>query len=410
MLIQEMYDARGVVVKQQSDLNDLTIKEGREFTSEEQEQYGKMDVEYQRLTGAIERSKKATAREDEEKRLALANTPAPPDTNQDDDDDPEKRDASAKAKRSKAYCKAFEKYVRSGAKTPELRASTDPQTVGTDADGGFTVPDEWMKELIVELREENVMRQLARTITTSSGTLHWPANSAHGSAAWYSENSSIAVSKETFSEVTLTPYKGARIITISEELLEDSMFDMEAFLREQLVESIGELQETGFVAGDGSSKPSGVAEATVGAATGVTAASATVFTIDELMELYHSIGTKYRKKGVWLMNDTSALIMRKLKDGNGRYLWEDSVQVGQPDRFLGKQVVTAEDMPAATTTNNAVLFGDFKRAYTINDRVGIRIKRLNELYQVNDLIGFKATARTDGKIVESAAVRALTMA
>lgn len=419
-MLQALFDERAKVHEQQKGINDLCLSEKRDFTAEEQEKDAQLEADYLRLSDAIKKVERDQKREAEEVRLAAAKAPAPdsepddpepgPGPGDDEDDAAEQRKKKIEEQRKKTYEREFVKYVRTGEASPELRASTDPQTVGTNADGGYTVADEWMKRLQIALEEENVMRQLAEVITTKSGTLNIPINSAHGAAAWYTEGQTIVVAKETFDNVQLTPIKGARIVTISEELLNDSLFNMSQFLINELSRSLGNLQETGFVAGSGSGEPSGIAHASVGAATGVTAASATAFTIDELMELYHSVATPYRKNGAWLLNDTSALIMRKLKDGNGRYLWQDSVQLGQPDRFLGKQVVTAEDMPAATTTNNAVLFGDFKRAYIIADRVGIRMKRLGELYQVNDLIGFKATARTDGKIREAAAVRALTMA
>jgi HK97 family phage major capsid protein len=232
--------------------------------------------------------------------------------------------------------------------------------------------------------------------------------SAHGVAAWVAENTTIVVAGETFSYKTLSSLKAARIITITRELLQDSLFNLASYIMTELGMSFGRLEEKAFIAGGDTTDPNGIFTA---ATTGVTAASATAITADELINLFHSITAPYRDApGVaWIMKDSTALLVRKLKDGNQQYLWQPGLQAGQPDRLLNRPVYTSSNAPAATAALDAILFGDIK-CYWIADRQGLDLQRLDELYAVADLTGFKGTIRTDGELIDTNGVRVLTMA
>jgi len=140
----------------------------------------------------------------------------------------------------------------------------------------------------------------------------------------------------------------------------------------------------------------------------VTSASATAITADELITLYHSVSEEYRRDGVWLMQDSTVKLIRQLKTGDQQYLWQPGLQAGQPDKILGKTMYTSSNAPEATAALKSVLFG-YTKGFWIVDRVGLAMQRLDELYAVNDLIGFKGTARTDSGLVDTSSVRVITM-
>jgi HK97 family phage major capsid protein len=138
----------------------------------------------------------------------------------------------------------------------------------------------------------------------------------------------------------------------------------------------------------------------------VTAASATAVTADELMDLYYSLKSPYRKKSVWVLNDSTIKAIRKLKDNNGQYLWQPSLTVGTPDTILGRPVKTSAYMPAIAAGAKTIAFGDFSY-YWIADRQGRSFKRLNELFAATGQVGFLASQRVDGKMILAEAVKVL---
>lgn len=141
---------------------------------------------------------------------------------------------------------------------------------------------------------------------------------------------------------------------------------------------------------------------------GVTAASATAITVDEIINLVHALKAPYRKNAKFLMNDATVSLLRKLKDQNGQYLWQPSVQAGTPDRLLGYEIHTSPYVPVAEAGALVIAFSDFKN-YWIGDRAGRTVQRLNELYATNGQIGYVATERVDGKVILPEAIQLLQM-
>ncbi len=150
---------------------------------------------------------------------------------------------------------------------------------------------------------------------------------------------------------------------------------------------------------------------TDGATSGVTAASATAVTFDEMYDLFYSLKESYRRNGTWLMNTTVLSAIRQLKNSSGTnsYIWEASPIAGQPDTILGKNVVISDDCEAMTTGLKPILFGDMSY-YNIAMRQGIQLQRLDELYAANGQVGLKACMRADGELTLSEAVKLITMA
>ena len=154
-----------------------------------------------------------------------------------------------------------------------------------------------------------------------------------------------------------------------------------------------------------SAKPTGILNATGGASDGVTTATANI-TFDDVMDLFYSLKAPYRKKAVWLLNDTTVKALRKLKDNNGNYIWQPSVQAGVPDMILNRPYHTSSYVPEVAAGNKVMAFGDFSY-YWIADRQGRSFKRLNELYAATGQVGFLASQRVDGKLVLAEAVKVL---
>ncbi|WP_346914227.1 phage major capsid protein [Clostridium sp.] len=278
--------------------------------------------------------------------------------------------------------------------------------VGTDSEGGFLAPDEFEKILIESLEEQNIFRQLANIITTSSGDKKIPVVAGKGTASWVDEEGIITESDDSFGQVSIGAYKLATMIKVSEELLNDSVFNLESYIAKEFARRIGAKEEEAFFIGDGTGKPTGIFNATGGAQLGVTAASATAITLDEIMDLFYSLKSPYRKNSVFVMNDATVKAIRKLKDGNGQYIWQPSITAGTPDTILNRPVKTSAYVPTIASSAKSIAFGDFSY-YWVADRQGRAFKRLNELYAATGQVGFMATQRVDGKLILPEAIKVL---
>ena len=299
------------------------------------------------------------------------------------------------------YRSAFWKAMRNKNSFEVLNALQ----IGTDSEGGYLVPDEFEMTLIAALDDENIIRQLATVISTSNGDRKIPVVASHGSASWVDEEGAAVESDEAFGVVNLGAHKLSTMIKVSEELLNDNVFNLERYIAKEFARRIGRSEEDAFVKGNGTGKPTGIF---VSGEVGVTTASATAITIDEIIDLYHSLREPYRKNATFITNDATIKAIRKLKDGSGQYLWQPSITAGQPDTLLNRPVKTSSFVASIAASAKTVAFGDFSY-YWIADRLGRTFQRLNELYAVNGQIGFKATQRVDGKLTLPEAVKILQM-
>ena len=306
---------------------------------------------------------------------------------------------------SDEYKRAFWNAMRS--KTAGYEVLNALQ-VGTDSEGGYLVPDEFERTLVEALQEENIFRTMAKIIQTASGDRKIPVVASKGTASWVDEEGAIPESDDAFGQVSIGAYKLATMIKVSEELLNDSIFNLESYIAREFARRIGAKEEESFFIGNGTGKPTGIFNATGGAELGVTAASATAITVDEIMDLFYSLKSPYRKNAVFVMNDSTVKAIRKLKDGNGQYLWQPSISAGQPDTILNRPVKTSAYVPTIAAGAKTIAFGDFGY-YWIADRQGRSFQRLNELYAATGQVGFKATQRVDGKLILSEAIKVLQM-
>lgn len=363
------------------------------LSAEDAETYERMETEVVALGKEIERLGRQTSLDRE-----LAMPTVDPIVEK-----PAKGGNSKTGRATDEYKKAFWNVMRSKAPHYELLNALQE---GTDSEGGYLVPDEFEHTLVQSLTDANVIRSLCHVIKTSYGDRKIPVVASKGAADWVDEEGTYPLSDDSFSQLTLNAYKVATMIKVSEELLNDSYFDIESYVSDQFGTRIGDAEETAFLTGNGSSKPTGILNDTGGADVGVTTAAAAAVTADELIDLVYSLKAPYRKKAVFVMNDTTVKLIRKLKDGDGQYLWKPSITEGAPDMILGHRVINSSFMPAATSGNKSVAFGDFSY-YWIADRQGRTFKRLNELYATTGQVGFLASQRVDGKLILPEAIKVL---
>ena len=278
---------------------------------------------------------------------------------------------------------------------------------GVDADGGYLVPDEYDSRLITKLTEENVIRRLGHRLSTS-GDHKINIAASTPAAAWIEEGESLTFGDVTFDQIILDAHKLHVAVKVTEELLYDSMFDIENYLFDAFGKALANAEEDAFINGDGNGKPLGILAAAGGAQTGVTTASSTAITADEVINLVYSLKRPYRKNAVFIMNDQTIAAIRKLKDGNGMYMWQPALTAGEPDRLLGYPVHTSQFMPTIAAGAKTIAFGDFSY-YNIGDRGSRSLGELRELFAGNGMVGFLAKERVDGKLVLPEAVQCLQM-
>ena len=307
---------------------------------------------------------------------------------------------------SSEYQKAFWNAMRTRSGEGLDPVIKNALQIGTDTEGGYLVPDEFERTLIEALDEENIFRKLANVISTSSGDRKIPVVASKGTASWIDEEGAIPESDDRFGQLSIGAYKLGTMIKVSEELLNDSVFNLENYIAREFARRIGNKEEDAFFTGDGSGKPTGILAASGGAQIGVTAASATAISIDEILDLFYSLKSPYRNKSVFVMNDATIKAIRKLKDGQGQYIWQPSLQAGTPDTILNRPVYTSSYVPTIAASAKSVIFGDFGY-YWVADRQGRVFKRLNELYAATGQVGFVATQRVDGKLILPEAIKVL---
>ena len=314
---------------------------------------------------------------------------------------PEKTDADEKKGRaSNAYKEDFGRHLRG--RTPIHNVLSE----STDADGGYLVPEELERDIVTGLDAANVVRSLAKVITTQNDR-KIPISVGHSVATWTAENAAFTESNPTFGQKEIDAYKLTDLIRVSVELLQDAAFPLEQYIANEFARAFGIAEEQAFCVGTGSGQPTGIFTAN-GGTVGVTAAANNAVTADELINLVYALKAPYRRNAKFLMNDATISAIRKLKDGNGVYLWQPSLQAGEPDKLLGYDLYTSPYVPTMAAGAFTVAFGDF-RNYWIADRAGRTVQRLNELYATNGQVGFVATERVDGKVILPEGIQLLKM-
>ena len=392
MTITEMRNKRAKLWNTMEGFLDTHRNDMGVLSAEDDSTYSKMERDLDSMTNEIKRMERRDAIEAELNKPV--NTPIT--------ETPEKTAGlTVKSGRaSDAYKEDFDRHLRGKALVHNVLSE------GTDADGGYLVPEEFEHDIVTALEEENVVRSLAKVITTQHER-KIPVATGHSTAQWTAENAAYTESNPTFGQKQIDAFKLTDLCRVSVELLQDSAFDIEDYLMKEFARAFGIAEEEAFCVGTGTNQPTGIFTAN-GGTVGVTAAANNAVTADELISLVYALKSPYRRNAKFLMNDATISAIRKLKDQNGAYLWQPSVQAGQPDRLLGYEIFTSPYVPTMATGALTVAFGDFKN-YWIGDRAGRTVQRLNELYATNGQIGYVATERVDGKVILPEGIQLLKM-
>lgn len=390
MTINEMIQKRAKVWETAKNFVDTHENENGILSAEDNATYSRMEQEIEDLTAAIDREQRAEAREAELSRAV----------NQPLTGRPVQKVEEKTGRASNAYREDFGAHLRG------RRLVHNVLSEGVQADGGYLVPEEFERQIVTGLDEANVVRSLAKVITTSAER-KIPVAAAHSAAQWTAENAAYTESNPTFDQKTIDAFKLTDLVKVSIELLQDSAFDLESYIAGEFARAFGIAEEQAFCVGTGTNQPAGIFTAN-GGTVGVNAAAAAAITADELISLVYALKSPYRRNARFLMNDATISAIRKLKDNNGAYLWQPSLQAGQPDRLLGYELHTSPYVPTMAAGALTVAFGDFKN-YWIADRAGRTVQRLNELYSTNGQVGFVATERVDGKVILPEGIQLLKM-
>lgn len=299
---------------------------------------------------------------------------------------------------SDEYHHAVMNFIRSKAKVV-----TNVLQEQVDADGGYLVPEEWDSRLIDVMEEENIFRSLGTTITTS-GEHKINIAGTKPAAAWIEEGGSLTFGDAKFAQIILDAHKLHVAVKVTEELLYDNVFNLEAYLINQFGKALGNAEEDAFLNGDGAGKPLGIFAKTGGGEVSVT--STAKVASDDVLDLVYSLKRPYRKNASFILNDQTLAALRKLKDGQGNYLWQPSYTAGEPDRLIGYAVRTSPYAPILEAGKPLIAFGDFSY-YNIGDRGTRSFQELRELFAGNGMVGYVAKERVDGKLVLPEAVKIL---
>lgn len=288
------------------------------------------------------------------------------------------------------YTQAFNKYLSARNITDAVAAMTE----GTDADGGYIVPQEYQNTVIAKLNALSATRGLSTVITTMS-TTNIPTEGDAPTFAWIAEEGAYGETKSTFGKVQLGAYKLGGIIKVSRELLQDTNIDFDSYMAGQIARGIDKAEAPAFATGDGSGKPKGyVTGATVGANS--TTAATDAVTADEIIDIFFDLKAEYRERATWRCNDATMKAISKLKGSDGHYL-VGTLADGVTMTIKGRPVVIDNSMADLGAGAKFIVFGDFSY-YQIADRGDMTIQRLDELYAANGYVGFQVTKRVDAKI------------
>lgn len=274
--------------------------------------------------------------------------------------------------------------------TKGRHTSTDSYRLPKYADDKFTKA----------LEQESMFRQIASGIKAYGSACRIFAVDSNDMASFVSEYAPIPIydGKDDFRKIPVDSWKLAIFVKFEEDLVHDANFSFEKYLLKRLVRNFARAETNAFINGTGIDMPTGILCDSKGADVALTTDS---LTYDNLIELYFSVKPEYRSKGVWLMNDETALALRKLKDDGGNYLWNSA-----NDTILGKSVMISEFMPNAESGMKPVAFGDFSY-YWVIDRRAVSMRPIVEGFTINGQIGYLAYELLDGKLIRTEAVKVL---
>lgn len=310
------------------------------------------------------------------------------------------------------YTQAFQAHMRKG----EVQASLNK---GTDADGGYLAPVEWDRTITDKLVKISPMRELATVQTISTAGYTKLFNLGGTTSGWVGETAArTQTNTATFAPLTYNTGEIYANPAATQQILDDAAINLEQWLAGEVQTEFALQEGKAFLGGDGVNKPTGIltyvtggtnaAKHPFGAIKNVNSGAAAAITADGIISLIYSLPSEFRANARFVMNNATQAAVRKLKDGQGNYLWQPSFVAGQPATLAGYPITEVADMPDVAANANAILFGDFKRGYIVIDRTGVRVMR--DPYTNKPYVHFYTTKRVGGGLLNPEPLRALKIA
>ena len=308
--------------------------------------------------------------------------------------------------------KAFGTYLRRG-RDALGDVETKALRIADDVAGGYlNAPDEFVKEILKNVVEMSPVRQVARVTQLSTSGARIPKRTGRPTGQWTEEIEDRSETESAYGQVAIPAHEASAYVDVSQQLLEDAAYDVGSEVAADLAEEFARLEGQAYVAGDGVKKPSGfMVDSTIATiASGGASSFATSNPADVLFDMFHGIPTFYTRNAVWGMNRRTMAIVRKFKDGQGRYLWEPSIANDKPPTLLGKPVIEMPDMDEVGASAKPIIFGDFNLGYRIVDRIQLAMLRDPFTMATKGIVRFHARRRTGGAVVKSEAFKILRIA
>lgn len=329
-------------------------------------------------------------------------------------------DGTAPSAASREYQDKFLAWARKGTDPDGLRSLEIQAGMSTvsDPDGGFLVPEEMDKEIDRLAPASVAMRRLARKVS-GSGDYKRPISTGGATAGWVGEMEGRTETDTPELKLFNPPWSELYALPeVTQNLLDDSAFDISSWLLDELQEVEEEMEGEAFVRGNGVKKPKGFLDYEAvenaswewGKVGYIAGGHASLLNdLDKLFSLQHALKPKYRRNGIWLMNDNTFERIRKFKDGEGNYLWRPGLEDGAPDTLLGKPVEIDDNMDDIGAGKFPIAFADWSRAYLIGDhKAGRRL--LRDPYTKKGWVKFYLTKRVFGGLINHQAVKLLKIA
>jgi HK97 family phage major capsid protein len=324
------------------------------------------------------------------------------------------RDGKSLSREELAHKQAFiGGFIRKGRDNGLSELEQKAMNVSSDPDGGYLVPVDSSGRIITKLYETSPMRQICRVETISAGAMEGPIDDDEAdSGGWVSE---MGTRSETgtpqIGKWKITPEEHYAQPKTTQTLLDDAMWDVEGWLERKIAEKLGRVENSAFVIGNGTGKPRGFTTYANGTArgtvervlSGANGGFAAAKPGDYLIDLVYRLKSGYRQNAQFVMGRLTVAECRKLKDGQNNYLWQPDFTQRQSGSLLGYGITEAEDMPALAAGSLSLAFGDFREAYTVVDRMGIRV--LRDPFTSKPWVKFYTTKRTGGDLVNFEAIK-----
>ena len=391
--LRALYSARMTAVNELR-AHAESIAEGTEPSAEHVATEARMQADVSALTGQIERGlADLEAREaDADLEARMAALPS--------------ADAEApKVERTDAA--EFRSFLLGETASVEFAPEARDLLAGTATDGQELVAPGFHKQLVDLVDEYSNLVSAVQVMNTATGSpLEIPTVSALGAYAVEGEGDAIAEADPQFATVNLSAFKLARLTQVSSELLQDSVFNVGAYVASAAARALALGIDTKIVVGAGTTEPEGILTSA-----SADFASASAITANELIDAFHALSPQYRANASWILNDATVAYIRKITNaGTVDYVWQPGLRAGQPDLLLGKPVIASPDAPTIASDAVVLGFGDWKQAYALRIAGGVRFERSDSYAFANDLSTFKAAVRIDGKAVNSSAFITRAMA